>query len=81
MLVNDTPTSRFDKISSTLFGRTAPLTPLVTILTGVGGKSGVDRRISLLEVITGDSSNEDEGDCVKSCFCLMFALPLADIHL
>jgi hypothetical protein len=28
------PTSRLDSISSTLFGRTAPLTPLVTILAG-----------------------------------------------
>lgn len=33
-----TLTSKLDNISSTLFGRTAPLTPLVTILTGGGGK-------------------------------------------
>jgi hypothetical protein len=60
----DILTSRLDNISSTLFGRTAPLTPLVTILTGAGGKSGAVRRI-------GVSSTEDEGE---SCFCLLLLL-------
>lgn len=47
-------TSKLDSISSTLLGLTAPLTPLVTIRTGGGG-----RRNSFLEGSEGSNVGEE----------------------
>lgn len=62
-------TSKLERISSTLLGLTAPLTPLVTILTGGGGK----RRDNFFEGSEGSNVGEEEPDsCLFNLTLLLF---------